>query len=59
MMGSSLLPTPRTEADNMQGPLCRHLHDIDESEFWAEADSLEEFYRSHVTSSTTRSDPDA
>ena len=43
----------------MQGPVCRHLHDIDEPEFWAEVDGLEEFYRSHVTSSTTRSAPDA
>ena len=59
MMGSSPLPTPRTEAHNMQGPVCRHLHDIDEPEFWAEVDGLEEFYRSHVTSSTTRSAPDA
>lgn len=31
---------------NMQGPLFRHF-DIDESEFWAEVDGLEEFYRSH------------
>jgi len=43
----------------MQGGFCRHLHDIDESELWAELDGLEEFYRSHVTSSTTKSDPDA
>jgi hypothetical protein len=31
---------------NMQGPLFRH-YDIDEGEFWAEVDGLEEFYRSH------------
>jgi hypothetical protein len=31
---------------NMQGPLFRHF-DIDEAEFWAEVDGLEEFYRSH------------
>jgi hypothetical protein len=43
----------------MPGGLCRHLHDIDESEFWAEVDGLEDFYLSHVTSSTTRSDQDA
>ncbi len=42
----------------MHGPLCRHLHDIDESGFWAEVDGPEEFYLSHVTSST-RSAPDA
>ncbi len=31
---------------NMQGPLFRH-YGIDEAEFWAEVDGLEEFYRSH------------
>jgi hypothetical protein len=31
---------------NMQSPLFRHF-DIDETEFWAEVDGLEEFYRSH------------
>jgi hypothetical protein len=31
---------------NMQGPLFRH-YDIDEGEFWAEVDGLDEFYRSH------------
>jgi hypothetical protein len=31
---------------NMQSPLFRHF-DIDEGEFWAEVDGLEEFYRSH------------
>ncbi|MFO7299854.1 MAG: HAD family hydrolase [Actinomycetes bacterium] len=31
---------------NMQGPLFRH-YGIDESEFWAEVDGLEDFYRSH------------
>ncbi len=31
---------------NMQGPLFRH-YDIDEAEFWAEVDGLEDFYRSH------------
>jgi hypothetical protein len=33
-------------AGNMQTPLFRHF-DIDEAEFWAEVDGLEEFYRSH------------
>jgi hypothetical protein len=33
-------------AGNMQSPLFRHF-DIDEAEFWAEVDGLEEFYRSH------------
>ncbi|HEX6945798.1 MAG TPA: haloacid dehalogenase-like hydrolase [Acidimicrobiia bacterium] len=31
---------------NMQGPLFRH-YGIDEDEFWAEVDGLEDFYRSH------------
>jgi hypothetical protein len=31
---------------NMQTPLFRHF-EIDESEFWAEVDGLESFYRSH------------
>ena len=31
---------------NMQGPLFRH-YDIDEAEFWAEVDGLDDFYRSH------------
>jgi hypothetical protein len=30
----------------MQGPLFRH-YDIDETEFWAEVEGLDEFYRSH------------
>jgi hypothetical protein len=33
-------------AGNMQTPLFRHFN-IDEAEFWAEVDGLEEFYRSH------------
>jgi len=31
---------------NMQGPLFRHF-DIDQADFWAEVDGLEQFYRSH------------
>jgi hypothetical protein len=33
-------------AGNMQTPIFRHF-DIDEAQFWAEVDGLEEFYRSH------------